>query len=89
MAASLQDVIDAQSTDLEAARALADEYVAANESEFTELATRTIEQLVKAVDVFREAELVDSQHKVEVWLLHHYEPQNIGGPAEAAVRVVG
>jgi hypothetical protein len=74
--------------DQEAVRALADAYVTANPAEFTELAGLSIEQLVTAVDVFRAAGLVESQQRVEVWLWHHFEPQNIGGTHEAIVRTV-
>lgn len=89
MAVELADVIAKQADDLEAARALADEYVAEHESEFTELSKLDVVKLVGAVDVFRAAGLEESQHRVEVWLLHHFEPQNIGGPVDAQVRVVG
>lgn len=74
--------------DEEAARTAADAYVKDHPDEFTELADMTLEQCVQAVDVFRAANMVDSQWRVEAWLLHHYEPQNIGGAAAPTVRIV-
>lgn len=73
--------------DENATRALADQYVAAHPDQFTELQGLTLAQLVQAVQVFRDAGLPDSQWRVETWLLHHYEPQSIGGPVDARVRV--
>ena len=73
--------------DLETARALADAYVAANPGQFSELATKTLEECVRAVDVFRSAGMTGEQWKVETWLLHHWEPQTIGGEAAPTVRI--
>lgn len=70
-----------------AARALADEFVSANPALFTGMAEMTVAELVNAVDTFREAGMLEEQWRVEAWLLHHYEPQNIGGQAEPTVRV--
>lgn len=70
-----------------AARALADQFVAANPAMFTGMAAMTVAELVSSVDVFREAGMLEEQWRVEAWLLHHYEPQNIGGAAEPTVRV--
>ena len=74
--------------DLDLARELADEYVAANPDQFTELATKTIEECVTAVDVFRAAGMAAEQSRIETWLLHHFEPQSIGGAAAPTVRVI-
>ena len=71
------------------ARQLADEYVAAHPEYFTELRTKSVHELVRAVEVFREAGMLDEQWRVEVWLLHNYEPQQIGGAAEPQVRIAG
>lgn len=75
--------------DLSAARALADAYVAANADQFTELASKTLDECVVAVDVFRSAGMTAEQWKVETWLLHQWEPQNIGGVAAPTVRIPG
>lgn len=47
----------------------------------------TLDQCVQALGVFRRAGMEDEQWKVETWLLHRYEPQNIGGPIQAKVRI--
>lgn len=65
---------------------LADTYVAANPDTFTFLAGMGIEACVGLVDVFREAGDLRSLFLVETWLLHHFEPQTIGGTYEAEVR---
>lgn len=69
------------------ARTLADQFVAANPELFTGMAEMTVAELVHSVDVFRENGMLEEQWRVEAWLLHHYEPQNIGGQAEPTVRV--
>lgn len=83
-------------------RALCDAYVAAHPEQFTELANMTLEQCVQSVSLFRQASFdptqtmafkqmgvdpEESQWKVEVWLLHNFEPQNIGGPLQARIRL--
>lgn len=83
------------------ARELADEYVKANPVPFEEFAEWSLEECVAAVDVLRQAAInfrakglerqavkadVDKL-LVDVWLLHRFEPQHIGGMAEAKVRV--
>lgn len=74
--------------DEELARSLADALVAAEPDQFEELSSMSLEDCVKAVDIFRRAGMTDSQWKVEAWLLHRFEPQVIGGAAEAKVRIV-
>lgn len=69
------------------ARALADKYVAANPGLFTRFADMSIHDCVRAVEVFRDAGMPDEEQLVETWLLHHFESQNIGGLAEATVRI--
>lgn len=71
------------------ARALADEYVSNHPEYFTELSSKSVHELVRAVEVFREAGMEDEQWRVEAWLLHNYEPQQIGGVAEPQVRIAG
>jgi hypothetical protein len=48
----------------------------------------SLEECVNAVSVFRQAGMAEEQWRVETWLLHRFEPQNIGGPVKAKVRVV-
>lgn len=45
--------------------------------------------VVTALSVFRTAGFTESQWECEVWLLHHFEPQQIGGPIRARVRLPG
>jgi hypothetical protein len=70
------------------ARKLADAYVAANPDKFTQLQGMSVQQCVKAAEVFRDSAMADDQWRVETWLLHRYEPQNIGGTVEAKVRII-
>lgn len=72
----------------EAARTLADKYVKAHAADFAALQEMSLEQCVKAVDVFRDAGMDEDQWRVETWLLHRYAPQNIGGTAEPQIRMV-
>jgi hypothetical protein len=73
----------------ERTREMCDAYVEAHPDLFTELAGMTLEECVQALSVFRSAGMEESQWNVEVWLLHHFEPQNIGGPVSAVVRLPG
>lgn len=58
---------------------LSDAYVAAHPEEFTDFADKTIVDVVKSVDVFREAGMEDMQWRAEAWHLHKWHPQTIGG----------
>ncbi|OBF77104.1 hypothetical protein [Mycolicibacterium fortuitum] len=87
---AIRDAMDKASgdgRDQTEAVALADAYVAAHPDEFAYLATMSIESCVAFIDVFRAQGDEDSQWRVEAWLLHHFEPQTIGGTVEAKVRV--
>lgn len=75
--------------DEDGTRALCDAYVEAHPEQFTELANMSLEECVQALSVFRAAGMEESQWKVEVWLLHRFEPQTIGGVARATVRIPG
>ncbi len=70
-------------------RQLSDQYVADHPSEFDGYDQMDIASLVTAVDTFRAAGLVDDQARVEVWLWHRFEPQNIGGVYQPSIRVAG
>jgi hypothetical protein len=70
------------------ARTLADKYVKAHPDEFASFADMDVHQCVKAVDVFREAGMEEDKRRVDTWILHRFDPQQIGGPAEATVRIV-
>jgi hypothetical protein len=75
--------------DEDGTRAACDAYVAAHPDQFTSLETMSLDACVQALSVFRQAGMEEEQWKVEVWLLHHFEPQQIGGPMEARVRLPG
>jgi hypothetical protein len=75
--------------DEDGTRAMCDAYVEAHPDQFTTLRDMSLEDCVKAVGVFRAAGMAEDQWKVEVWLLHHFEPQQIGGPIQAQVRLPG
>lgn len=75
--------------DEDGTRAMCDAYVEAHPDQFTALREMTIEECVNAVSVFRQAGMAEEQWKVEVWLLHHFAAQNIGGPMQAQVRIPG
>lgn len=70
------------------ARELADAYVEAHPDEFASLKELSLEECVKAVDVFRAAGMETDVWRIETWLWHRYEPQVIGGQADAKVRIV-
>jgi len=95
MNAELEAIKDSWSKDTgsgrdeEGTRALCDAYVEAHPEQFDELRNMTIDECVQAVSVFRAAGMEESQWKVEVWLLHHFEPQQIGGQVQATVRIPG
>ena len=68
-------------------RRLADKYVQDHPGEFEELANLSEPDCVKALEVFRSAGLEDSEWRVQVWLFHAFEPQNIGGEHHSVLRV--
>jgi len=92
MNAELEKIADAwdkntgDGRDDKGTRALCDAYVAAHPDEFTELRELSIEECVQAVSTFRNANLEESQWRVEVWLLAKFAPQMIGGEYTAQVR---
>jgi hypothetical protein len=66
---------------------LSDAYVASHPELAEELGDWSIEQCVDAVSTLRAAGMLNEQWKVEVWLLHKWPPQNIGGEYHAQVRI--
>lgn len=73
--------------DDDAVRTMADAYVAAHPTEFAEYELMAIADCVAAVEAFRAAGMEESQWRVEVWLLHRFEAQDIGGEYQAQVRI--
>ena len=68
------------------ARAKADEYVRQFPEQYVGYEKMAVPDLVRAIDLFREAGMEHDQWKVEAWLLHHFLPQQIGGEYNAQVR---
>lgn len=88
--AAIKDLWDSETgegRDWEMVRQLSDEYVAAHPDEFESFQSLDEVQCVKALEVFREAGLEDDEYRVQVWIWHHFEPQEIGGTYKATVRV--
>jgi hypothetical protein len=79
--------------DIDRARELSTAYVKAHPDEFTGYAAwgtsqAAIELTVKAVEVFRAAGQREDWARAEAWHFHTWEPQNIGGTVQPAVRNV-
>lgn len=77
---------DAEDRDAELVRGMSDAYVEAHPEEFSSYDGLDEKQLVKALEVFRDAGLEEDAFKVQVWLWHYFEPQEIGGTYRAKVR---
>lgn len=87
--------------DTNTARSLADQYVAQNPTLFAHMEDWSLETCVTSVEAFRAtanlyrerglddqaAEADASKLLVDVWLLHHFQPQQIGGSAAPTVRI--
>ncbi|QNJ59242.1 hypothetical protein SEA_MRMIYAGI_27 [Mycobacterium phage MrMiyagi] len=69
------------------ARSLADAYVSAHPEEFADLEAKTLKECVEAVDVFRNTGWDEARARTELWILHKFEFQTIGGEAQAQVRI--
>lgn len=88
--AAIKDIWDAdtgEGRDEEMVRQLSDEYVAAHPEEFESFQGLDEKALVKALEVFRAAGLEDDEYRVQVWIWHYFEPQEIGGTYRAKVRI--
>lgn len=68
-------------------RKLSDKYVEDHPEEFEELRNLSEPDCVNALEVFRAAGLEDSEWRVQAWLFHAFEPQNIGGEHHSILRV--
>lgn len=78
------------SGEIDTARTLSDQYVSANPDAFSGWEAKEVDGeqgLVAAVDTYRATGMEDDQWKVEAWLLHRFNPQNIGGAAIVTIRV--
>lgn len=61
------------------AKQMALDYVAAHENEFLAYKDMTIPELVGLIDAYRAAGNEELRIKIDIWLLHAFEPQQIGG----------
>ena len=86
---AIKDAWDEVPRDYEGARSLADDYVAAHPEEFSGYISLDVPALAAAVDTFRETGMAEEVQRIETWLLHKYEPQQVGGVYQPQVRVVG
>lgn len=69
------------------ARTLADTYVAAHLDEFVKFADSSVVELVAMVDNLRNLGWEHELWLAETWLLHKFEPQNIGGETAPQLRL--
>lgn len=69
-------------------RTLCDAYVAAHPAEFVQFSGKSLPEVVDALSVFRAAGMEAETWLCEVWHLHQWAPQNIGGTYEAQVRIL-
>lgn len=58
---------------------LAQAYVADNQEKFSHLEDQSLEELVKALEVFRDAGFEEHWKLIQVYLWAEVPPQNIGG----------
>lgn len=67
---------------------LADAFVAANPDLFNDLVDKDLPECVESLDKLRDAGLTELEWLVQTWIFHKFEFQNIGGTAQAVIRVV-
>lgn len=75
--------------DEELARELADALVASDPSLFADVQSKSLDELCESIDTLRNAGFEEEVWKIETWLLHRFEPQNIGGVYQPQVRISG
>jgi hypothetical protein len=73
--------------DADLARSLADAYVANHPEEFNHVRDLSLPDAVKVLELFRHIGNAEGEWRVEAWLMHRFEPQNIGGEANFVIRV--
>lgn len=66
---------------------LADAYVAANPDLYADYDQKNVHECVQALEVFRNAGMLEQQWQAQVWIFHKFEFQNIGGESQAQIRV--
>lgn len=68
------------------ARELCDQLVASNPELFEEIQDKSLPELVEAIDVFHAAGMEEQVWRIEAWLLHRFEPQQIGITPSPVIR---
>jgi hypothetical protein len=68
---------------------LADAYVAAHPEVFVDMQDFTIDDAVRAVEVFRAAGMDKNEWEAEIWVQHKFGPQVIGGAVQPTLRIPG
>lgn len=86
---AIKDAWDAEPRNETLARSLSDTYVLDHPTEFTGYDGMSVQALCEAIDTFRLAGMPEDVQRIETWLLHKYEPQNIGGTYQPQLRIVG
>lgn len=66
---------------------MADEYVQSHPEVYADFEDKDIHECVKAVETFRDAGLEEHMWQAQVWIFHKFEFQNIGGEAQAQIRI--
>jgi hypothetical protein len=66
---------------------LADKYVTANKADYAGFENLPLEALVRTLESCREQGDEDGEWKIQAWLFHHFEPQNIGGTYQPELRL--
>jgi len=70
-------------------RKLADKFVAEHPEFYNEaFRVKSEPELVRSLDVLRQAEMHEEVARIQAWLWHHFEPQQIGGEVQSVIRVV-
>lgn len=76
-------------------RSLSDQFVADNPVLFGSFTVATEDNpdgmpepaCIQALEVFRNAGMLEEERRVQVWLWHRFSPKNIGGEVKAQIRI--
>lgn len=83
------DKTDGEGRDEALARSLSDQYVADNPALFDGWEATDEDDLIQALETFRNAGMENEEWKVQAWLFHRFKPRNIGGVYQSEIRTVG
>ena len=68
---------------------MADAYVDKHPDEFAGFENLSLDVCVKVLEDARDNGREDDEQRMQIWLWHAFEPQNIGGKVDAKVRIHG